>query len=148
MGRQPKRPSSFADYTVQPVVNLYVRLQGCLNSTGTLTHGHCYTCGRQNIPIADLEAGHCIPKYGNDIIRFELDNLRIQCNNCNGLGRGGGMRATFEANLRKEIGNRKMDRLLVLKRQIKKWTIEELQLIRKTFQGKIDDIREQAPSPR
>jgi hypothetical protein len=142
MGRTPSRPSSFADYTVWPVVSKYVRLRGCLDTTGTITHGHCYTCARKSIPFAELEAGHCIPQYGHASIRFEPDNIRPQCNTCNDYKRGSGMRATFEANLRRDIGNERVDRLVILGRPVKHWTIEELQFVRKTFQDKIDKILE------
>jgi hypothetical protein len=72
---------------------------------------------------------------------YEEDNLRIQCNNCNDVRRGNGMRATFEANLRKEIKNARFDRLLVLKKKIKYWTIEELQEIRAKYRKLKEELQ-------
>jgi hypothetical protein len=142
MGRKPSRPISYAKYTVWPIISKYVRLLGCLKTTGTLTHGHCYTCGRKNIPFSELEAGHCIAKYGNAVVEFEEDNLRPQCNTCNDVRRGGGMKATFKANLIKEIGQQRWDRLYYLSKRErgKHWSIKELQEIKANYEKKIQDL--------
>lgn len=143
MGRKPSRPSTFIK-TVLKTVSEYVRLLGCLETTGTTTHGHCYTCARKNIPFADLEAGHCIPKSGNAIVMFEKDNIRIQCNNCNDFRRGGGMTATFKANLIAEIGQERWDRLYYLSKRGrgKQWSMDELQKIRAEYENDIKELKE------
>ncbi len=140
MSRKPSRPSSYAKYTVWPVISKYVRLLGCIKTTGTSTYGHCYTCGRKNIPFSELEAGHCIGKYGHSNTEFEEDNLRIQCNNCNDIRRGGGMVATFKAKLIAEIGQSRWDRLYYLSKKVRYWTIEELQEIKTKYEQKLDEL--------
>ena len=140
MSRTPTRPSSYIKTIWRSTVSPYVRLLGCLKTTGTRIYGNCYTCGRTNIPFEELEAGHCIAKYGHAAVELEEDNIRPQCHICNDVKRGNGMRATFEANLRKEIGNQRVDRLILLSKQTKRWTLDELQKIKQEYETKKEKL--------
>ncbi len=56
----------------------------------------CFTC-----PAPSQGVGHYMLR-GNSATRFDEDNLRGQCNVCNGVGEG--MREVFRARLVAEIG--------------------------------------------
>lgn len=59
----------------------YVRLRDCLETTGTLTEGKCYTCGKRH-PLKELQAGHLLDGH---IGMNYLDErgIKIQCVDCN-----------------------------------------------------------------
>lgn len=75
---------------------------------------NCYTCGRRIDEPAKAQTGHCLPSGScGALLRHHLDNLRIQDYYCNiNLGGNG---AIFITNLRKEIGDERVDAMLALK---------------------------------
>jgi hypothetical protein len=65
----------------------------------------CYTCGLQQRPDDLPQAfhvGHFIPAKMADPRRFMLENLRIQCNNCN--AHNSGRRMEYKAAMVEEMG--------------------------------------------
>lgn len=70
---------------------------------------HCYTC-----PVVsfwrELDCGHW-KKRGNHAVRWDEDNVRPQCGNCNRFLDG--KPETFEEELRDEIGDDRVDELEV-----------------------------------
>ena len=74
---------------------------------------NCFTCGRQ-VEGSNRQLGHGVPSAaGGAILRYHPHNLHIQCYHCNiNLG-GNGM--IYFANLEKEIGRKKIDKMLSLK---------------------------------
>lgn len=64
----------------------YIRMRDCLETTGTITHGECCTCGRR-YPISKLQAGHFIPGRADSIL-FEPTCVHAQCYRCNILRQG------------------------------------------------------------
>lgn len=83
------------------------------NKDGTFT---CYTCGRLIDEAKKAHTGHGIASaVGGALLRFHLDNLRIQDYFCNvNLGGNG---AVFHKNLIEEIGQERVDELFRLKAQ-------------------------------
>lgn len=70
----------------------------------------CYTCGKPQSPSDSggaFHAGHFIPQKQVDPRRFMLENLRIQCYQCN--VHGSGMRAEYRQRLIEEVGNDKVE---------------------------------------
>lgn len=68
----------------------------------------CYTCSvRQH--YKDMDAGH-FQRRGILILRFERDNLRPQCRDCNRYFNG--RPDVFEEELRDELGDRRVDELM------------------------------------
>ena len=86
---------------------------------------YCYTCDK-SIEKANCQLGHFIPSsVGGALLKYNLDNLRLQCWYCNmDLGGNG---SEFYPRLVKEIGQEKVDYLFILKRKSVKafdyWTV-------------------------
>lgn len=80
---------------------------------------HCFTCDRLIDIPAKAQTGHGIPSStGGILLRYHLDNLRIQDYFCNiNLGGNG---AEFYRRLIVEIGQEKVDELYKLKQQTQK----------------------------
>jgi hypothetical protein len=76
---------------------------------------YCFTCDKE-ISGKGCQLGHMIPRsVGGALLRFHLDNLRLQCYYCNiNLGGNG---SEFYPRLVKEIGQEKVDYLFILKRK-------------------------------
>lgn len=81
-----------------------------------LTHSEdgwceCYTCGK-HLPLGhfELHCGHFLGKGANPVHRYNEDNCRPQCEQCNYFG--GGEPEKFEARLREEIGDERVNELL------------------------------------
>ena len=79
----------------------------------------CYTCGRLIDSPAKAQTGHGIPSStGGVLLRYHLNNLRIQDYFCNiNLGGHGG---EFYIRLVKEIGQEEVDKIYALKNQTAK----------------------------
>lgn len=78
----------------------------------------CFTCGKP-IEGSNCQLGHFIPNsVGGALLRYNLDNLRLQCyyDNINLGGNG----AVFYKNLKEEMGQKHIDKLFKLKAQTTK----------------------------
>lgn len=74
---------------------------------------HCYTCGRVIDEPAKAQTGHCIPSaVGGALLRYHLDNLRVQCYACN--INYGGQGAIFVRHLTDELGEKRVDAMFAL----------------------------------
>lgn len=82
-----------------------------------LTYGvhYCFTCSKR-IEKANCQLGHFIPNStGGALLRYNLDNLRLQCYFCNiNLGGNG---AEFYRRLVNEKGQQFVDDLFEIKRK-------------------------------
>jgi len=78
----------------------------------------CYTCDKP-VEGSNRQVGHFIPNsVGGALLRYNLDNLRIQCYYCNiNLGGNG---SEFYRKLLKEKGQEYIDKLFILKGQTTK----------------------------
>lgn len=71
----------------------------------------CYTCGAKDLQKSNCQLGHFIPSsVGGVGLRFDLDNLRIQCYRCN-IHLSGNW-PNFYQNMVAESGKKKVDALL------------------------------------
>lgn len=79
---------------------------------------HCFTCEKE-IEGSNCQLGHFIPNsVGGALLRYNLDNLRLQCYHCNiNLGGNG---SEFYRRLVKEKGQKYVDDLFILKNQTTK----------------------------
>lgn len=59
----------------------YIRVQGCLETTGLAFLGVCITCGKQ-FHISYLQAGHFMSGRRNAVL-FQEQGVHIQCRYCN-----------------------------------------------------------------
>ena len=87
----------------------------------------CFTCGKP-ISGSNRQLGHFIPNsVGGALLRYDLNNLRLQCYYCNiNLGGNG---AVFYAKLLQEKGQKHIDTLFQLKVQTTKALTHYLKLL-------------------
>lgn len=110
------------------------------NKDGTF---NCFTCSRLIDNDAKAQTGHCIPSAsGGALLRYHLDNLRIQDYYCN-INLGGNGSAFFR-NLILELGTEKVETLFKLRGQTVKADrlfyankISEYQELLKVLQSKV-----------
>lgn len=79
---------------------------------------YCYTCDRE-VDGSNRQVGHFIPKAACPAeLKYNLDNLRIQCYHCNiNLG---GNQSEFYRRLEKDCGKEYIDNLFKLKHSLVK----------------------------
>jgi len=103
--------------------------QECRRITLSRYKDFCFTCDK---PIAgsNRQLGHFIPNStGGALLRYNLDNLRLQCYYCNiNLGGNG---SEFYPRLVKEKGQEYVDNLFKLKQQTVKSYPHYLDLLEK-----------------
>ena len=100
------------------ITSQLVRSQSC----------YCYTCGNCIPEIGKRHTGHFWTKGGHQASKYELDNLRVQCDSCN-RWKGGNL-AEYSARLLNEIGSERIEALYKLAHTTKTvWTYEELELM-------------------
>jgi hypothetical protein len=103
----------------EKIFHTYIRMRDCLETTGTLTRGRCFTCNKV-YPVDALEAGHFYHN-GND---FDERNLHAQCTHCNHFLSGNGVE--YYPKMLSKYGQEVIDELKAKKRQIQKPTLEWL----------------------
>ena len=86
---------------------------------------HCYTCGKY-LSFDQRAAGHFYSKKAHPSVMYDLDNLRVQCFNCNSV-LSGNIKA-YKPRLEQELGSRFID-LTIRANTAHKWTKEQLQLL-------------------
>ena len=100
------------------IYSWYVRLNGSKNG-----YNHCYTCGTA-YPVLELQCGHYHSRK-NGAITYDPMNTKPQCDNCNGPY-GKGMPHEYARKLVEDYGPTVLDRLENMRKQTKKWTVDEL----------------------
>lgn len=115
--------------------SIYIRTRDCLKTTGTTTHGECYTCDVYK-PFGLLDAGHL---QGGRHNKYLLDEsqVRAQCKYCNGALQGNG--AIFGKRLEKETGI-KLEELIDSNRGVKQYKVYELLELARFFSQKTNDL--------
>lgn len=86
----------------------WIRLTFCDVYNGMPTC-KCYTCGTRK-QAKNMQCGHW-QRRGYKTTRFHPDNARPQCTKCNKWGSG--KPEIFEIKLRKEIGDKRVDKLKI-----------------------------------
>jgi len=119
--------------------SVYIRLK--YSRDGICT---CISCGKKMTAISiNCHAGHFIPKSNSEYFYFNEDNIRPQCAKCNCHG-SQDTGANFERNLRCEIGDEKVD-LLILKSKQKETlqrTTNDYKKIGKKYRLKIKEMKQ------
>jgi len=124
--------------TVWKLMSEYIRLRDCLKTTGTLTRGHCYTCGK-SFSFKELQAGHVIDGRCGTMI-FDERGLRAQCMGCNVFKHGN--KEEFIPKFIEEVGNEIFEELKREKRIPKNWKQSELETLASELKGKIAYIKQ------
>lgn len=126
------------------------KLTDHLNNTKTVVHQMvrerdrglpCISCG---VPYSiDFQAGHCFASGDYNSIRFHFDNIHGQCGKCNLLKDGN--ESEYRLRLSKRIGSERFKNLVMLagvdKKTTKKWTRDELHMIRKEAKEIIKNLK-------
>ena len=111
---------------VQKVVNKYIRLRDAKSL--------CISC--QKKPIE--HAGHYISQGSSGALRYEVDNLHGQCSACNVWLHGHLLE--YRIHLVEKIGSDRVEWLEEHRRDIKKWTREELERVMVYFKKMVMDL--------
>lgn len=112
----------------QTIFNKYVRLR----DTGL----PCISC---NLPPKKKNAGHYYSSGGHSNIRFDEDNVHLQCEACNTFLSGNLL--NYQIGIQKKIGAQKLLELQERAHVTKKWTIDELKEIIETYKKKVNELQ-------
>ena len=121
--------TTLSDYLklTQQVVNKYIRLR----DEGL----NCISC---DLPPKKKNAGHYYSQGGHSAIRFDEDNIHLQCEHCNTFLSGNLL--NYQIGIEKRIGGEKLMQLQAKAHDVKKWTKEELKEIIEIYKKKIKNI--------
>ena len=117
---------TLSDYIkiAQVTFNKYIRLR----DEGNV----CISCQK---PPKKENAGHFFNANNHWNVRFDEDNVHLQCEHCNTFLSGNLLE--YQGHLIKKIGTEKYDALVERARKTRKFTIEELKEIIETYKQKI-----------
>ena len=82
----------------------------------------CISCGNRN--SSSYDAGHYLPQGSTRSLRYHPDNVHKQCVSCNRFKHGNLIE--YRINLVKKIGIKKVEWLEEHRKDVKRWTREEL----------------------
>ena len=128
---------------VQSYVNKYIRLRDLQIVDGKII-GACISCENQwvvqtysNNSIMNgrqWHAGHYFNTDQYESVRFDEDNIHLQCNRCNHYKSGN--KTMFKDGLLRKIGDDRFDSLQLRKNIIHKYQFNELEFLLKEYQHK------------
>lgn len=119
------------------IFSIYIRMRDCLETTGLLDYGKCITCGR-TIPRTLLQAGHFIVgRHSSNL--FSERGVHAQCYNCNINLRGATLE--YRRQIIKKYGKGADLDLEEKAKQIKKYTIPEIEELIETYKLKIEWLK-------
>jgi hypothetical protein len=111
----------------QTIFNKYIRLRD-----------NGLTCVSCQLPPKKKNAGHYFSSGGHSNVRFDEDNVHLQCEACNTFLSGNLL--NYQIGIQKKIGAQKLLELQERAHVTKKWTIDELKEIIKEYKSKIKEI--------
>ena len=97
---------------------------------------NCISCGQKPKKV---NAGHYFSAGGHSNVRFNEDNVHLQCEKCNQFLSGNLL--NYQIGIEKRIGGERLLQLHELAHVTKKWTIEELQEINTTYKEKLKILK-------
>jgi len=112
----------------QTIFNKYVRLR----DSGL----NCISC---NLPPKKKNAGHYYSSGGHSNIRFDEDNVHLQCEACNTFLSGNLL--NYQIGIQKKIGAQKLLELQGRAHVTKKWTIDELKELINIYKKKCTELK-------
>jgi len=120
---------TLSDYLklTQQVFNKYIRLR----DKGQL----CISCQK---PPKKQNAGHYFSSGGHSNVRFDEDNVHLQCEHCNTFLSGNLL--NYQIEIEKRIGADKLIELQAKAHIVKKWSIDELKELIKEYKKKIKEL--------
>ncbi len=120
-----------------PIFSQYIRLRDCLETTGSPEYGECITCEGGPFAFKDIQAGHFIPGRHNSNL-FSERGTHGQCRACNILYYGRPLE--YRRQIVKMYGEGADEELESEARQIKKFTVSELEEMIIHYQDKIEKL--------
>jgi hypothetical protein len=96
----------------------------------------CISCEQKPKKI---NAGHYFSAGGHSNLRFNEDNVHLQCEKCNQFLSGNLL--NYQIGIEKRIGGERLFKLHELAHVEKKWTIEELQEINTVYKEKLKELK-------
>jgi len=108
----------------QTIFNKYIRLR----DMGLV----CISCQQ---PPKKKNAGHYFSSGGHSNVRFDEDNVHLQCEHCNTFLSGNLL--NYQIGIEKRIGAQKLIELQARAHLTKKWTIDELKDLIKEYKTKV-----------
>jgi len=124
---------------VWDIFSQYIRMRDCLKTTGCLSWGLCITCGKR-YHIKLLQAGHFIPGRHNANL-FSEYGTHAQCYNCNINLKGNTLE--YRRRILSLYGTGYDEILEEQDKEIKKFTITELEEMKETYKEKIKELLKQ-----
>jgi hypothetical protein len=112
----------------QTIFNKYIRLR----DMGLV----CISCQQ---PPKKRNCGHFYSQGGHSNVRFDEDNCHLQCEHCNTYLSGNLL--NYQIGIQKKIGAQKLLELQERAHLTKKWTIDELKEIIKTYKTKVRQLQ-------
>ncbi len=113
----------------------FIRLRDCLKTTGTIEYGECVSCD-ETVPFKDLDAGHFVPKRSGNY--FSERGVNAQCQSCNRYKNGNQLE--YRRELIRRYGDGVDEELEREQKQIKKFTVLELQELEKYYINKTKEL--------
>ena len=111
----------------QTIFNKYIRLR----DNGL----PCVSCQQ---PPKKKNAGHLYSQGGHSNVRFDEDNVHLQCEACNTFLSGNLL--NYQIGIEKKIGAQKLLELQERAHVTKKWSVEELKEIIKIYKLKVNEL--------
>ncbi len=102
----------------------------------------CVTCNKPYNSLNRITAGHLKADGSHSFVRYHEDNISGQCIQCNSH-KSNADTHLYIAELRRRIGDKRVDWVLENCNNYKKWTIEELKEITKKYREKIKKIEKE-----
>ncbi len=136
-----RRSISSARSATLRVFSRYIRLRDCLGTTDSLEYGECVSCGR-SLPFDELDAGHFIPKKSGNY--FSERGVNAQCRSCNRFHSG--RQLDYRREIIRRYGEGVDLELEEEARQSKKFTVQELDDLRKHYEDEVKKLEESCGS--
>lgn len=114
----------------------YIRTRDCLKTTGCTSWGLCITCDKR-IHFKLLQAGHFIPGRHNSNL-FSERGVHAQCYNCNINLKGNTL--IYRRKIIELYGENADVKLEEVARQIKKFTVSDLEALTDEIKSKLKDM--------
>jgi hypothetical protein len=111
----------------QTIFNKYVRLR----DSGL----NCISC---NLPPKKKNAGHYFSSGGHSNVRFDEDNVHLQCEACNTFLSGNLL--NYQIGIEKRIGAQKLFGLYERAHLTKKWSVDELKELIRIYKNKVKQL--------
>lgn len=96
---------------------------------------NCISC---DLPPKKKNAGHYFSQGGHSSVRFDEDNVHLQCEHCNTFLSGNLL--NYQIGIEKRIGGERLLALHAKAHKIKKWTKEELKELILIYKKKIKNV--------